>query len=69
MTGTGRTSYYCTGVNITLIGSTSSTGATVYFNGGATSISIGSSQVTVQQLAIYNNGSYIVLSNVSSFYT
>jgi len=64
ITGTGK--FYCNAVNITPIGG-SSTGATVYYNGGS-SISISSSTVTVQQLAIYNNGSYIVLSNVSSFY-
>jgi len=71
MTGTGKTSYYCNAVNITPINGSLDTSVTEYFNGGSSSIStsIASSQVTVQQLAIYYNGAnYIVLSNVSAFY-
>ena len=57
-------STYCNAVTV------NGTSATVYFNGGSSSISISSASVVVQQLAIYYASlTYYVLSNVSSFKT
>jgi hypothetical protein len=57
-----NTSGYCNTVTV------NGNSATIYYNGGSSGISLTSSTVTVQQLAIYYTSSYFVLSNISPFY-